>query len=157
MYELVLEVNSQKQKHSESTVAMCCFLIFGSSLVIGHMTWTLKVLQAVSRPLSLRMKPINRQLRKNIPLLNDDLLNREYENVGLQGKIRVKYQQIATLKRRYVGYLSDEDKNNSMSIIAKNNEEEEYPYISICGKHGYRRHEARVLLVCNPGSTLFAD
>ena len=44
--------------------------------------------------------------------------------MGLQGKMRGKYQQIATLKRRYVGYLSDEDKNNGISIIAKNNEEE---------------------------------
>ena len=92
-----------------------------------------------------------------IALLNDDLQNREYENVGLPGEIRVKDQQIADLQRRYVGYLSDEDKNNGISIIAKNNEEEEYPYISICGQHGYRRHKVRVLLTRNQGSTLFAD
>ena len=49
-------------------------------------------------------------------------------NVGLQGKIRAKDRQIATLQRRYVGYLSDEDKNDGISIIAKNNEEAEYPY-----------------------------
>ena len=48
-------------------------------------------------------------------------------NVGLQGEIRAKDQQIATLERRYVDYLSDENKNNGISIIAKNNEEEEYP------------------------------
>ena len=68
-----------------------------------------------------------------IALLNDDLQNREYENVDLQGEIRAKDQQIAVLQRRYVGYLSDKDKNNGISIIAKNNEEVEYPYISICG------------------------
>ena len=34
--------------------------------------------------------------------LNDDLQNREYENVGLQGEIRTKDQQIAILQRRYV-------------------------------------------------------
>ena len=62
-----------------------------------------------------------------IALLNDDLKNREYENVGLQGEIRAKDQQIASLQRRYVGYLSGEDKNNGISIIAKNNKEEEYP------------------------------
>ena len=39
----------------------------------------------------------------------------------------------------------------------KNNEEDEYPYISICGQHGYRRHKVRVLLTRNQGSTLFAD
>ena len=90
-------------------------------------------------------------------LFNDDLQNCECENVGLQGKIRAKDQQIAVLQRRYVGYLSDEDQSNGISIIAKNNEEAEYPYISICGQHGYRRHKARVLLARNQGSTLFAD
>ena len=92
-----------------------------------------------------------------IALLSDDLKNREYEKVGLRGKIRAKDQQIAAFQRRYVGYLSDEDKNNGISIIAKNNEEAEHPYISICGQHGYRRHKARVLLARNQGSTLFAD
>ena len=81
----------------------------------------------------------------------------QYENVGLQGKIRAKDQQIAALQRRYVGYLSDEDKNNRISIIAINNDEAEYLYISICGQHGYRRHKVRVLLTCNKGSTLFAN
>ena len=32
--------------------------------------------------------------------LNDDLKNREYENVGLQDEIRAKDQQIAALQRR---------------------------------------------------------
>ena len=50
-----------------------------------------------------------------------------------------------------------EDKDNGLSIIAKNNEEEEYPYISICGPFCYRRHKVRVLLTRNQGSTLFAD
>ena len=49
-----------------------------------------------------------------------------------------------------------EDKDNGISIIAKNNEEE-YPYISISGPSCYRRHKARVLLIRNQGSTLFAD
>ena len=90
-------------------------------------------------------------------MLNDDLKNREYENVGLQGEIRAKDQQIAALQRCYVGYLSGEDKNNGISIIGKSNNEAEYPYVSICGQHGYRRHKVRVLLTCNKGSTLFAD
>ena len=68
-----------------------------------------------------------------IALLSDDLQNRKYENAGLQGEIRAKDQQIAALQRRYVSHLSDADKNNGISIIAKNYEEEEYPYISICG------------------------
>ena len=60
-----------------------------------------------------------------IVLLNDDLKNREYDKGGLQGEIRAKDQQIAALQRRYVDYLSDEDKNNGISIIAKNNDEGE--------------------------------
>ena len=66
-----------------------------------------------------------------IALLNDELKNQKYKNVGLQGKIRAKDQQIAAWQRRYIGYLSDEYKNNGISIIAKNNEEEEYPHIYI--------------------------
>ena len=61
------------------------------------------------------------------------------------------------MQRRYVDYLSDEDKNNGISIITKNNEEEEYPYISICGQDGYRGHKVRVLLTRNQDSTLFAE
>ena len=51
------------------------------------------------------------------------------------------------------GSSKPEEKNNGISIIAKKNEEEEYPYISICGPHSYRRHKARVLLIHNQGST----
>ena len=50
---------------AKGTAAMCCFLIFESSLVISYMRWKLKILQTVSRPLRLRMKknarPINRK------------------------------------------------------------------------------------------------
>ena len=49
-----------------------------------------------------------------------------------------------------------EDKDNGISIITKNNEEE-YSYISISGQSCYRRHKARVLLIRNQGSTLIAD
>ena len=88
-------------------------------------------------------------------MLNDDLKNGEYENLGLQGEIRAKDQQIAALKICYIDYLSDEEKNNRISIIAKNNDEAGYPYLSICRQHGYRRHNFRVLLTRNKGSTLF--
>ena len=70
--------------------------------------------------------------------------------MDLQDEIRAKDQQIAVLQRRYVSYLSDEDKNNGISIIAKNNEEAEYPYISMCGQYiSIRRQKARVLLARN--------
>ena len=72
-------------------------------------------------------------------LLNDDLKNREYEDVGLQVEIRAKDQEIAALQRRYVDYLSDADKKNGISIVTKNNDDAGYLYVSICGQHGYRR------------------
>ena len=99
-----------------------------------------------------------------LALITDNLQGRDnqiqtihYQNVGLQGEIRAENLQITTLQRRYVGYLSDEDKNNGISIFAKNNEEPEYPYISRCGKHDDRRRKVKVLLARNQGSTLFAD
>ena len=49
-----------------------------------------------------------------------------------------------------------EDKDNAISIIAKNNEEE-YLCISIGGPSCYRRHKARVFLIRNQGPTLFSD
>ena len=71
--------------------------------------------------------------------------------------MKAKDQQIAALQRYYVGYLSDEDKNNGISIIKKNNDKAEYPYIFIYGQHGYRRHKVMVVLTCSKGSTLFSD
>ena len=47
-------------------------------------------------------------------LLNGDLKNRKYEKMGQQGEISSKDQQIAALQKRYVGYLSHEDKNNGI-------------------------------------------
>ena len=41
----------------------------------------------------------------------------QYENIGLQGEIRVKVRQIVTLQRNYVDYLSGEDKSNGIIII----------------------------------------
>ena len=71
--------------------------------------------------------------------------------------MRAKDQQIAALQRLYIAYLSDEDKKNGISIIAKHNDEAEYPYISICRQDGYGRHKVRVLLTRRKGSTLSAD
>ena len=49
-----------------------------------------------------------------------------------------------------------EHKDNGISIIAKNNEEE-YPHISISGPSCYRRYNAMVLLIRNQGSALLAN
>ena len=94
----------------------------------------------VPRGVYARIKEIQKKHQQAIKekdptilLLNDDLKNREYENIGLQGEIRAKDQQIAALQRPYVGCLSDEDKNNGINIIKKSNDEAKYPYISIWG------------------------
>ena len=55
--------------------------------------------------------------------------------------------------KRTILFSKPEEENNGINIIAKNNEEEEYPYISICGPHGYRRHKVRLLVILNQGST----
>ena len=81
----------------------------------------------------------------------------ESNNTGLQGEIRAKDQQIALLEKRYVHYLVEEKKNYGMTIIAKNDESAEYPYISVRGQHGYRKQKKQVVLLKNPRSTEFAD
>ena len=106
-----------------------------------------------------------------IALLDDDLTESQdlvrqldqratqlqFSNSGMQGEIRAKDQQIAHLEQRYVHLLAEEKKNYGMTIIAKNDESAEYPYISICGQHGYRKQKKRVVLLKNPGSTEFTD
>lgn len=39
----------------------------------------------------------------------------------------------------------------------KNNEAAKYPYLSVSGQHGYKRHGTRVLLARNQGGTLLAE
>ena len=99
-----------------------------------------------------------------IALVDDDLTESqnlvrqlEFWNTGMQGEVRAKDQQIAHLQQQYVPLLEDEGKNYGITIIAKNDESVGYPFISICGQHGYRRQKKRVVLLKNPGSTEFAD
>ena len=61
-----IQAKSQRQKISEDTVSMYCFLMFNSSLVISHMLWKLKALQVVSRPFSLRINPIDRSSKEKM-------------------------------------------------------------------------------------------
>lgn len=64
-----------------------------------------------------------------------------------------KDQERVTLQRRHVDHLANEDKNNDVNMIGKSSEVAEYLYITICGKHNYRR----LLLPHNQASTLFAE
>ena len=81
----------------------------------------------------------------------------EFNNTGLQGEIRAKDEELAVLRQRHVPLLKNEEKNYGITIIAKNDESAEYPFISICGQHGYRKQKKRVALLKNIGSTEFAD
>ena len=72
----------------------------------------------VPRGLDARIKEIQKKHQQaieekdpTIPLLNDDLKNREYENVGLQGEMRAKDQQIAALQRQLSFRLRQEQWN----------------------------------------------
>ena len=53
--------------------------------------------------------------------------------------------------------MENAEKNYGITIIAKNDESAEYPFISICGQHVYRKQKKRVVLLRNPGSTEFVD
>ena len=77
-----------------------------------------------------------------------------YKNFLTQKELQIKMSSLLNVSN---ASNKSNEKYNGVSIIAKNNEEDEYPYISICGQHGYRRHKVRVLLTRNQGSTLFAD
>ena len=73
-------------------------------------------------------------------MLNDDLKNREHDNVALQAQRDVYKEQlekchntITHLKKRYVSHAKDPVKNNIVMIIEKNTTPEEdefyeYPY-----------------------------
>ena len=111
----------------------------------------------VSRGFDARTEDIQEDHQQTFEELNNQIQAIQYKNIDLQGEIRAKDQELVALQRRHNGYLSNEDKSNGLTIIAKNSETSEYPYISICGQHGYRRHKTRVLLACNQGSTLFAN
>ena len=74
----------------------------------------------------------------------------------MEGEIRAKDQELAVLRQRHVLLLENEEKNYGITIIAKNDESTEYPFISLCGQHGYRRQKKRMVLLENPEMTEFA-
>ena len=95
-----------------------------------------------------------------IALLNDDLdaemhkvqdvgkqlVDLEHENRELQNRVE-------KLQERYVPYLQDTRKNNSMAVIQKNNGDE-YPYVAICGQQGYVAQKIQNKLADYPNAQL---
>ena len=101
----------------------------------------------VPRGFDARIEEIQEKYRRAIEekdaalsLLNDDVQNREYENVALQAQRDVYKDElqkcqdiIAHLRRRYADHVEDPGKDNIVMIIEKNtapeeNEFYEYPH-----------------------------
>ena len=76
------------------------------------------------------------QLKQTITVCDNRIQAIQYKSVCLQSEIRAKHQKLAALRRRYVDYLANEDKNNGITIIAKSNKAAQYTYVSICAWHG---------------------
>ena len=137
------QANNQKQKHSESIV--CNMLFPHVRQQLSDKSHAIEIEGLASRLQALElMNETHQQTIKEkdaaIVLLNDDLKNREYENVVLQAQRDVykdqlqKCQDIIThLKKRYVDHAKDPGKDNIVMIIEKNTTPEEdefyeYPY-----------------------------
>lgn len=103
----------------------------------------------ITRSFGARVAGIHKKLRQAIQERDNQMRAIQYENLYLKVKIQGKDQEITAFQRHYVNYLENEDKNNYIVITEKRNAEFEYPHMSICRQHGYRRHKAT--------STLFAD
>ena len=70
MYELLF---SSQQPKGKDFRKHCC-KAFDSILVISHMPWKMKVLQAVSRPLRLQMRPIDKPSKKKMQQLHCSMM-----------------------------------------------------------------------------------
>ena len=57
------------------------------------------------------------------------------------------------LQERYVPYLQDTRKGNGMAVIQKNNDDE-YPYVAICGQQGYVAQKIQNKLADYPNAQL---
>ena len=70
-----------------------------------------------------RYEKIQEEHQQPITDCGNQIQPMQHENTALQVELWAKNQQKAALKKRYVGYLAIEDKNNGIAIITKSNEE----------------------------------
>ena len=125
MYELLFSSHQHKAKDSRKH---CCNVLFPH--VRQQLTNQMEEdHQQTITGIQEEHQVATEEHEQAVALLNDDLQeprNRiqaiQYEDIGLQGEIRAKGQQIATLQRCYAGYISNEDQSNGTCTIAKNNE-----------------------------------
>ena len=80
-----------------------------------------------------------------------------YDNVGLQGELQARDQGIIALQRRYVGYLTNKEKDHGITITSRNNKGAGYPYMSVYEQHEYRSHNIRGWLAHNEISTFIEE
>ena len=91
-----------------------------------------------------------------LALLNDDL-NESQRNVAILEQNNVELQHLnEILQRRAVPYLNDSDKDNGMTVIHKN-DDDEFHYYGICGQHIYRKNRKRDKLVSYPHGGVVLD
>ena len=103
------QVNSQKQKTLEDTVAMFCSYILDSSLVISYMRWKLKILQDVFRPLSSQInkniKFIEKKLKKKMQQLHCSMMNTRMQHcMRKQMCIKLSYKDVK-IQSPILGYV----------------------------------------------------
>ena len=81
----------------------------------------------------------------------------QYENVGTEVETRVNDQGITSSQKMLYGLFGQQGLKNGMNIIERDNKAAVYTYISLCGQHGYRKHNTRALLALTQNSILFTD
>ena len=112
----------------------------GFGVIIEDLTGRVQALQSANEEECQSHQQAIEEKDATIALLNDDLKNREHDNVALQAQRGLyneqlqKCQDIIThLKKRYVPHAKDPGKDNIVMIIEKNTTPEEdelceYPY-----------------------------
>ena len=88
-----------------------------------------------------------------IALLNDEIENVSKQLVDLEHENCELQNEVERLQKRYVPYLQDTRKDNSMVIVQKNNGDE-YPYVAICGQQGYVAQKTQNKLTDYPNGQL---
>ena len=81
----------------------------------------------VPRAFDAIIEEIKEEHRQTIQKWDNQSRTIQYDNVGLQGEIQAKDQDIAVLQRCCERYRVNEEKKNGMSIIAKINEQQSIP------------------------------
>ena len=78
--------------------------------------------------------------------MGKQLVDLEHKNHELQNEVERPQE-------RYVPYLQDTKKDNGMVIVQKNNDDE-YPYVAICGQQGYVAQKIQNKLADYPNANI---